>query len=214
MTVPNNNTLILFTRYPRPGACKTRLLSEYSAEAAADIHRQLVSHSNQTIIDYLQQYTRTDYHIYFTGASVKEMKEWLGEQHFFFLQQGKTLGQRMASGITETLKQAEKCLLMGSDCPAITPGLIEEGFSALDESDIVLGPAYDGGYYLIGTHNRIDKEQIAAFFTDIPWGTSEVLATTLHRIQTMQLTVHLLPKLHDIDTPDDLHHFNHHSHTE
>lgn len=214
MAVSSNNTIILFTRYPRPGECKTRLLSKYNAEEAADIHRQLVAHSTQTIAAYLQQYTETTYHIYYTGASIKEMKEWLGGQYIFSPQEGENLGQRMAKSLTETLKQSDKCLLMGSDCPAVTPQILEEGFGALDRNDIVLGPAFDGGYYLVGSHNRIKKEQIAALFADIPWGTNEVLATTMLRIQEMQLDAHLLPKLHDIDTPDDLHYFHHHSHAE
>lgn len=214
MTVSSHNTIILFTRYPRPGECKTRLLSQYSAEEAADIHRQLVARSTQTITAYLQHHKETTYHIYYTGASIKEMKEWLGEQYLFFPQKGENLGQRMAESLTETLKQNHKCLLMGSDCPALTPHILEQGFGALDRSDIILGPAHDGGYYLVGTHNRITSQQIASLFADIPWGTSDVLTTTLQRIQEMQLDGHLLPKLHDIDTPDDLHYFHHYTHTE
>ncbi len=213
MTISSINKILLFTRYPHPGKCKTRLIPEYSAEKAAEIHRQLVAHSHKTIRDYLAQHKYTAYHIYYTGASVKEMKHWLGKQSFR-KQQGQNLGDRMAEALNTTLQNAERCLLMGSDCPAITAELLQNSFAALQEKDIVLGPAYDGGYYLVGINKTVSPEQIKHLFSDILWGSEEVLATTLERIKELQLTFQLLPKLHDIDTPDDLLHFNHHSHAE
>jgi len=213
MTISSTNTILLFTRYPHPGKCKTRLIPRYSAEAAAEIHQQLVFHSHKTISNYLAQHKHTAYHIYYTGASVKEMRHWLGEQSFT-LQQGQNLGERMAGALNTTLQQRERCLLMGSDCPAITPELLQNAFTALQTKDIVLGPAYDGGYYLVGMNKTVSSKQREYLFSDIPWGSKKVLPTTLERIQELQLTFQLLPKLHDIDTPDDLQYFNHHSHAE
>jgi uncharacterized protein len=209
----STNTILLFTRYPHPGKCKTRLLPIYSAEAAAEIHRQLVSHSEKTIRNYLAQHNKTTYHIHYTGASVKEMKRWLGEQSFV-KQQGKNLGERMARALDKALQSAGRCLLIGSDCPDITPELLRNAFTVLQKKDIVLGPAYDGGYYLVGINKTLSPKQIEHLFTDVPWSSENVLTTTLERIKELQLTFHLLPKLHDIDTPDDLQYFNHYSHTE
>ena len=209
----STNTILLFTRYPHPGKCKTRLIPEYSAAAAADIHRQLVAHSHKTISNYLAQHNNTTYHIYYTDASVKEMKDWLGEQQFV-KQQGQNLGERMAGALRTALQSAERCLLMGSDCPGITPELLQNGLAALQENDIVLGPAYDGGYYLIGMRKKPSFKQIEHLFSDIPWGSAKVLTRTIERIQELQLPFQLLPQLHDIDTPDDLHYFNNHPHAE
>lgn len=213
MTTSSTNTILLFTRYPHPGKCKTRLIPEYSAKAAAEIHRQLVVHSHKTISNYLAQHKHTAYHIYYTGASAKEMRCWLGKQ-IFSKQQGQDLGDRMAGALSTTLLQRERCLLMGSDCPAITPELLQNAFTALQEKDIVLGPAYDGGYYLVGMKKSVSPKQIERLFSDILWGSEKVLPTTIERIKELQLTFKLLPKLHDIDTPDDLQYFNHHSHAE
>ena len=204
-------TILLFTRYPRPGKCKTRLLPEYSLEEAMNIHRQLVACSDKTIRNYIAQYNSTTYHVYYTGASVKEMTHWLGNQHFH-KQQGHTLDERMADAFSATLHNAERCLLMGSDCPDITPELLEEGFWALQNNDIVLGPAYDGGYYLIGLKQSLPAKQREHLFTNIPWGSDVVLKKTLERADKQQLQVHLLKKLHDIDTPDDLRYFHNYSH--
>ena len=141
------------------------------------------------------------------------MRKWLGTQSFI-RQQGQNLGERMAEALITTLQNRERCLLMGSDCPDITPDLLEFSFSTLHKNDIVLGPAYDGGYYLVGINKTLTTKQITHLFSDIPWGSEKVLPTTLERIKELQLTFQLLPKLHDIDTPDDLQYFNHHSYAE
>jgi rSAM/selenodomain-associated transferase 1 len=209
----STNTILLFTRYPRSGKCKTRLIPEYSADEAADIHRQLVSHSHKTITSYLTLHNNAAYHICYTGASVKEMRDWLGQQKFLN-QQGGNLGKRMAKALKTALHSSDKCLLMGADCPGITEKLLQNGFTVLQEKDIVLGPAHDGGYYLVGVNNTLTPEQIDYLFTAIPWGGEKVLAKTIERINKLQLTFQLLEKLHDIDTADDLQYFNHYSHTE
>ncbi len=207
------HTILLFTRYPQPGKCKTRLLPELSAEAATEIHRQLVFHSDTTISNYLTQHNDTTYHICYTGASDKQMKHWLGQRKFV-KQQGENLGERMANGLKTARLSCDKCLLMGSDCPDISGELLQDAFLVLQNSDIVLGPAHDGGYYLIGINKTLLPQQIEQLFSDILWGKNNVLAKTLERIKKLQLSFQLLKKLHDIDTPDDLQYFNHHSHSE
>ncbi len=209
----STNMILHFTRYPHPGKCKTRLLPALSAEKAAEIHRQLVDHSDKTITSYLTRFSDTTYHIHYTGASLKEMNQWLGDRQFT-KQLGEDLGQRMANALRTAMTSCDKCVLMGSDCPDITEELLQNAFTALQKSDIVLGPACDGGYYLIGINKTLSPKNLKQLFTAIPWGGEMVLAKTLERIQELQLSFQLLEKLHDIDTPDDLQYFNHHSHTE
>jgi len=120
----------------------------------------------------------------------------------------------MAAALLQEIPNGEKLILIGSDCPAITTELLQKGFKALQTDDLILGPAHDGGYYLIGVNSSNGIKTIQQLFNDIPWGTSDVLDKTLRQAENLQLHVHLLPTLHDIDTPDDLKHFNHHSHSE
>jgi len=128
------HTILLFTRYPQPGRCKTRLLPKLSAEEAAEIHS-----------NYLTQHNDTTYHICYTGASDKQMKHWLGQRKFV-KQQGENLGERMANALKTARLSCDKCLLMGADCPDISGELLQDAFLALQTNDIVLGPAHDGGY--------------------------------------------------------------------
>lgn len=208
--VSSRNLVILFTRYPRPGKCKTRLHPELGQHGAAQLHRQLVSRSMKTLATFSVRHPGAAYHIYYDGASAAEMKQWLGE-HRFHRQQGEDLGIRMAEALIAELKDCNSCLLMGSDCPAISPELLEEGFRALQTHDLILGPSHDGGYYLIGVNKASNAALIRQLFQGIPWGSDKVLQATIQRAHELHIQFFLLQTLHDIDTPDDLKYFHHHS---
>lgn len=210
---PLPNLIILFTRYPHPGKCKTRLIPTLGREGAAHIHRQLVSRTMETLTEFASLMPDTTYHIYYDGASASQMKQWLGD-YSFRQQQGKDIGERMASALTGSLGTGQNCILIGSDCPDISPTLLGDAFQALQTEDLVLGPAHDGGYYLIGCNSASDSKAIEQLFKGITWSGDRVLATTLQRARTQQFSVHLLQKLHDIDTHDDLKYFHHYSHPE
>ena len=94
---------------------------------------------------------------------------------------------------------AERIVIIGTDCPEITPELIRESFDRLATSDLVLGPATDGGYYLIGLRRPAPR-----LFTDIPWGSQRVLEETLGRARELSYDVSLLKQLSDVDRPEDL----------
>lgn len=205
--------VILFTRYPHPGRCKTRLIPTFGDEGAAKIHKQLVEYNIATLTTLSALHSNRTYHIFYDGASVHDMEKWLGKQ-IFIQQQGNNIGERMANALIMGLQTAEKCLLMGSDCPDISPELLNEAFQALQQNDIILGPAYDGGYYLIGVDNSCKAAAISTLFRDIQWGSDKVLQETRQRADELHFRVHLLQKLHDIDTPDDIKYFDHYSHPE
>ncbi len=209
----SGDLVVLFTRYPSPGKCKTRLIPAFGKKGAANILRQLVEYSITTLNTFSSLHADTTYHIYYNGASASDMEQWLG-RHIFTQQQGKNIGERMADAITRELQTAEKCVLIGSDCPDISPEILQEAFQALEEYDLILGPAYDGGYYLIGINNSSKATAVRKLFRDISWGSDRVLQETRQRADDLNFRVHLLQKLHDIDTPDDLKHFHHYSHPE
>ena len=135
------------------------------------------------------------------------MQQWLGSDNSVKPQGRGNLGERMQKAFEEAFNMGyERVLLVGSDCPGISVDTFEEAFEILANEDIVLGPATDGGYYLIGF-----RDQSRPIFKHIGWGTEKVLSETLDQIKAQQLTVGLLEELHDIDRPEDLAHLNHHS---
>ena len=96
----------------------------------------------------------------------------------------------------------QKVVLIGSDLPDMNEKLIDRAFAELDTNDLVIGPAIDGGYYLIGM-----KEPNEALFDELPWSTSDVLNATLQIVKEQQLSIAMLPRLNDIDTIEDLNQF-------
>lgn len=118
------------------------------------------------------------------------------------MQQGNDLGERLLHCLTTFLEDERSAIVIGSDCVELTASLLTEAKEALESSDLVLGPALDGGYYLIGM-----KKPRQELFVDIPWSTVEVLSRTLSHAQKSGLRTHLLEPLRDIDTKADLHRF-------
>jgi glycosyltransferase A (GT-A) superfamily protein (DUF2064 family) len=118
----------------------------------------------------------------------------------------------MQAAISDRMGRMERLLLIGSDCPALTADIMAEAFMALTTHDLVLGPAFDGGYYLIGTRRESSSVICRTLFQDIPWGTDTVYPITKNRAEQHQLRCHTLTRLHDIDTPTDLRYLDHHPH--
>lgn len=208
------NLVILFTRYPVAGKCKTRLIPALGAEGAVRIHQQLVSHMLREINTFISSQKTTEFALYHDADSLQQMQNWLGRTYTYKKQQGDNLGQRMAAALIHGISRKKSSILVGSDCPGINSSILNEGFDALKQNDIVLGPAYDGGYYLIGVSRTIQPAACKQIFEQIPWGTDTVLPKTLAQTQKLGLRHHLLSRLHDIDIPEDLKHFHHCSHPE
>ena len=116
-----------------------------------------------------------------------------------FVQEGQDLGERMANAFARSFESGrDKVVLIGTDCPMLQSQHLNQAFEALNHSDLVVGPATDGGYYLIGMKGRA-----AYLFEGIEWSTSQVLSQTLHVASRHGLIVTLLPELDDIDTQED-----------
>lgn len=207
-----NNAVILFTRFPKPGKVKTRLIKALGSQGAADFHasmtRKIVNHITPALHSLNINLT-----IFFTGGTALQMQQWLGQNLQLYPQQGNNLGQRMEHALTQTGKRgARRILLIGSDCPGTNTSIINAGFSRLHHHDLVLGPAHDGGYYLVGCRmNGTTAAAIHGIFQNIPWGTATVLKKTVRRAEHYGLSHALLPILHDIDRPEDLVHINYHT---
>lgn len=193
------NSLILFTRYPEPGKVKTRLVSVLGAEGAANLQRQMTENTLKQI-EALQNNLPFSLEIHFAGEREELMQAWLGDNFVYYQQQGDDLGERMLSAFAGAFtKGISRVVLIGTDCPDLDREILFQAFQLLQQSEVVLGPAVDGGYYLIGL-NRI----IPALFSNISWGTGEVLVETQQIAQSLNLQISYLPQLHDIDVPEDL----------
>ncbi len=199
--------ILLFTKFPRPGCCKTRLIPALGPEKAALVQKIMTQSVLQKIDDFSRIYPCKTI-VYHDGGSIGEMSKWLGKRFFYKKQHPGELGERMFQAISAQFSDCRAVLLVGADCPSIDSGIFQEGFAALQTNDVVIGPAFDGGYYLIGVRKSLSRESLHFLFSDITWGTSAVLAQTLKRISTLQLNHQLLKKLHDIDTPEDLQYFD------
>ena len=123
-----------------------------------------------------------------------------GDDLRYVPQAGQTLGDRLHSAFVEAFEAGcKRAVTIGSDCPGITEARLAEAFEALDRAELVLGPATDGGYYLVGLNRPTP-----GVFEGIAWGTERVLAQTLDRADRLGLSVHQLGALDDVDRPEDL----------
>jgi uncharacterized protein len=191
--------ILVFTRYPEPGQTKTRLIPALGADGAAQVHRQMAEHTLAQV-KHLQQSRAVEAEIHFSGSNESQMQAWLGMGWNYHQQSEGDLGDRLISALTTSFQSgAEAALVIGTDCPGLNASLMATALDQLQTHDLVLGPATDGGYYLIGL-----KSLIPELFTGIPWGTDTVWQRTMAIAQELGLTVTNLPPLDDIDRPEDL----------
>jgi rSAM/selenodomain-associated transferase 2/rSAM/selenodomain-associated transferase 1 len=194
-----SDRLLLFTRYPISGQTKTRLLSVLTPPEALAIHRSMTEAVVRKI-DLFQQVVSLDVEIRFTGGTIQQMKDWLGDRFVYTDQGDGDLGCRLARGIGDSFLQGySKVIVIGSDCPSITAADLKRSLDLLDDYDCVLGPAFDGGYYLIGL--RVFHPSL---FSDITWSSPLVLQQTIEKLKQLNLTWTELRPLGDIDRPEDL----------
>ncbi|HUF27425.1 MAG TPA: TIGR04282 family arsenosugar biosynthesis glycosyltransferase [Gemmatimonadaceae bacterium] len=189
-------TLIIFARYPERGRVKTRLAAELGDDGALAVYRDIAGR----VIDVMSGCSSYRTVVAYTPAHrAAGMRRWLGAGPTLRAQSEGDLGARMAEAIEHALsKGARRVVVIGTDCPDLDPPAVERAFQLLDESDVVFGPARDGGYYLIG----VSRPHVA-LFTGIPWSTPDTLGLTLERAVAAGLSVALLDTRRDIDTAAD-----------
>ena len=190
--------LLVFAKAPEPGRVKTRLIPVLGPQGAASLHRRLVHHTLSTTqaseTAPVELYCSPDIeHPFFRSIEIERGIP-------LRRQQGQDLGERMASAFAEALARHAYVVLVGTDCPALDAQTLQRSFDALREgSDVVLCPAEDGGYVLIGLR-RVDKQ----LFEGVPWGSSHVLRETRDRLRALNWQWRELPSLWDVDRPEDL----------
>jgi rSAM/selenodomain-associated transferase 2/rSAM/selenodomain-associated transferase 1 len=204
MSTPHKERLIVFTRYPKPGTTKTRLIPLLGADGAADLHRQMTEHTMQQV-QRLLSVRQLIVEVRFDGGNENLMSAWLGETFSYRFQEPGDLGLRMRRCFEDAfVAGADRAVIIGTDIPDITNTTILKAFNSLKKAPMVLGPAKDGGYYLIGFSSNAFNGLAANLFADIQWGNEKVMAETIRMAMDMGLSVALTEELEDIDRPENL----------
>ncbi|MEQ8625234.1 MAG: TIGR04282 family arsenosugar biosynthesis glycosyltransferase [Vicingaceae bacterium] len=186
------NKLIIFIKNPILGTVKTRLAVAIGDEMALKVYNRLLEKSrNET------QAVLAERHLFYS----KEIKNDNWSSNYFkkHLQVEGDLGEKMRTAFETVIEPNSKTIIIGSDCFDLTSEIIDEAFEALDKNDLVIGPANDGGYYLLGM-----KKLTPELFESVAWSTDAVLSETLKRAKELELKVKCLQELIDIDNIDDL----------
>ena len=166
-----NDALIVFTRHPQPGKAKTRLIPALGAEGAAELQRRMTLQTVGRAWAFGAASGKTRLIIAHEGGTPSAMRDWLGPLDYQKQAPG-DLGTRLSQAMLRAHTEgARNIVIIGTDCPDLTEAHLRTAFVMLEDSDIVLGPAQDGGYYLIGL-----REPQPLLFEAIPWSTGEVFA--------------------------------------
>ena len=185
--------IIIFQKNPELGKVKTRLAKTIGEVKALEAYQWLLEHTHEQVAP-----VGCDVFVYF-DREIDPM--FLKNQRYAAaLQRNGDLGQKMRSALEEVLAQGyQKAMVIGSDCPDMNSEVLEQAIEQLASHDLVIGPAKDGGYYLIGMRKVYDT-----LFQDIPWSTPEVLSKTLAEAKSLGLKISLLRELADVDVYEDL----------
>lgn len=193
----SGDVLLVFLKDPRPGTVKTRLARATSARLAARLYRALAEAEIAATTPRDDAYSRL---LFFAPPDASpSVAQWFPGETLLPQSSG-DLGQRMTAAFAEAFARgARRACIIGTDVPWVDRALVEDALQSLDDHDLVLGPADDGGYYLLA----LDRPR-PELFSGIAWSTPSVLATTAERAGGLGLSVRLLPVLPDIDTAEDV----------
>lgn len=187
----SKNLLIVFVKNIILGKVKTRLAKTIGDVGAFNIYSELFAVTERESLK-----VNVDRHIYFSDVIIPS--KW--EHDLKFVQEGEDLGTRMENAFQHGFEKGyDNIILIGSDLPNISKEIIDQGFEALSDNNVVFGPAHDGGYYLVGL-SKMNR----SIFSNKPWSQPSLLDITLQELNDQQIAVSLLPSLNDIDTFEDL----------
>jgi rSAM/selenodomain-associated transferase 1 len=193
-----DNRLLIFAKPPLPGKVKSRLIPALGAEGAASIHREMAEYTLGWAAAFRNKKNWT-VEAWFSGGR-KAAVEWLREGWDLWEQRGVDIGARIFNAFFDVFRAGcRKAVMVGTDCPELTAAHVRRAITALNDHDVVLGPTREGGYCLVGL-----KEPRPELFFGIPWGTKQVLETTLLKAREEGLSVRRMEPLRDVEYPQDL----------
>ena len=190
-----SSCIIVFVKNAELGKVKTRLAKGIGAEAALDAYKQLTAYT-KSVIDGVPLSGKQIWY----SSRLEEFDIWSEGIYEKRVQHGDDLGARMNTAFKRTLEDDgyRKVVVIGSDCADLTDSILDEAFQQLENHDVVIGPAYDGGYYLIGL-----SSYQPTLFEDKEWSTDHVYQDALDEIEKLKLSFYALPTLSDVDTIED-----------
>ncbi len=193
--------IFLMMKYPKAGAVKSRLAQSIGEEAAAHLYRVFI----QDTLALIRSVDTPYYIAVYPPDSIQEFGKLLGGTYRFMPQRGAHLGERLHNGFVDMFaKGYDQVIALASDSPDLPSKILKTALSSLKDQEVVIGPALDGGYYLLGFSQ---KGFISNAFENIPWSTEKVFRETLLRIKSVTNQIHVLPKWTDIDTMSELRFF-------
>lgn len=191
--------VLVFVRAPEPGRVKTRLAAAIGDQAALRVYRRLAEHTLREAAALAGQGVRVRVH-HTPADAGPAVRAWLGDGPAYLPQADGDLGRRMEDAFARAFADgAERVVIVGSDLPDVSASLLRRAFDALDDHPAVLGPARDGGYYLLGL-----TRMVPGIFDGIAWSTPDVLAATLARFRAAGVVPAMLEELADVDEVEDL----------
>ena len=186
--------ICLFARYPEKGKVKSRLATKCGVETALILYKKMLA----TVLESLSEF-KENLVVCYTGCDRNTAKGWLSDFHLQEQVDG-DLGVKLQSAMHKQFNEGlDKLIFIGADCIELGPKIIHSTLKHLDDSDVVIGPSNDGGYYLLAM-----KESIPELFQKIEWGSEVVFEQTLTKVYENNLSYKLLPELSDIDYWEDL----------
>jgi len=192
------NLLAVFMRFPEEGKVKTRLMKAVSGKTAAELHKAM----SLDVIENTQGIEWETIVFLTPKREDKDIHKLLGAERKFAFQQTGNLGEKMDKCFQTSFTDGyESVVLIGTDSPDLGSGILSQAFRSISDDGNVIGPGFDGGYYLIGFHK---DDYVGEVFYGPEWGEDSVLTTTLEIFRNHGHKPHILPLLHDIDTPEDL----------
>jgi rSAM/selenodomain-associated transferase 1 len=190
--------VILFVKLPEKGKVKSRLARELGWDLVLRLYESMVLDT----IDVLKRAAAPFAICFDPPGSLDRVQCWLGQEHSYIPQTGGDLGERMEQAFVRAFREGMKrVLLIGSDIPGLQPEVVIEALESLISYDAVIGPARDGGYYLIGFQKNGFEENV---FHDMIWSTDTVYDETIVRLRRNARKVYILPLYSDVDTKEDL----------
>lgn len=187
-----DSALIIFIKNIEKGKVKTRLAATVGHDQAMKIYLELLKHTRKIA----QSLPVTK--LLFYSQFIENEDDWSNNDFEKLLQINAGLGEKMAAAFEEAFKKYHKVVIVGSDCASLTTEIMEDAFKQLENHDFVIGPALDGGYYLIGMN-----QFLPAVFENIEWSTETVFPKTVENIEQINKSFALLPTLSDIDYEED-----------
>ena len=193
--IASSRSLVIFATAPEKGRVKSRIAADLGPDVALTAYRTLAEHAVAAAshVDWCRKTIA-----YAPNGKADAMRDWFGDLFDYRAQGEGDLGRRMLAACERAFQDgADRVILIGVDCPGVSESIISDAFARLDSADAVVGPSFDGGYYLIGM-----KKPLTPLFTDIPFGTGDTLQRTLTAARRAGIRVSLLEWKRDVNTGD------------